>query len=821
MTKSAAPQVSISVFLQYVRAGRLRAIEACLNDEENTNSLLNAKGDNGRTALMVAALYGHTEMVRYLYEQGAKRQPPLDINEKDNIGQTTLMLAALYGHTKTVRYLCEQGAKRQPPLDINEKDNVGRTALMWAAVSGQTETVQYLYEQSAKRQPPLDINAKDNIGKTALMLAALYGHTKTVRYLCEQGAKSQPPLDINKKDNNGRTALMWGARFGLAEIVQYLCDLKDAQGLSAVDVSIVSQDGETALAFYENNTDMQKRLRSCGAYELSHNNDNAFQNANAHIQNVHTWYDIASAHHNLTLLQNSHAAFFTKKQADEGFAALQKYLNAKANALSKASLDEIKAWVQKGLLGKGNLALSESLKAGTNRLNKMPIPEEWFKYINPETEESISTAFQSLHADGYTMGQVLGMLWQLLHDKSFIQDVFKTHNNPEATARRIQDFEESFMQSILAAQYEYRGQGSQACAKGFTSKVLHNLFESLGGIKGIQSRSEILEAFQAKKRKTGPAILVEDLNNIMPDLTLDLLKSAYQKRNTYPALFDSLYQKLNGVQCADLFDKENPDYQKNWAWRAHILGGMKACFLSHFPKGYPRKTPHRKDFLVLEQNINPVLPYTHMKRWLIRLTEMAKQENQAAHLEHVSLISDFLNAVSSAVHTKKPLPKLPEALKVYFIDEAQEPDYNRAYENTRARRPEADFHFALLQRAVPKPKLDNSIQAQHRSFWDSLGSILWWASVVLPVYTFIIAPFIVKPIAKAWRFMFGKNAPNVPSMPVLQQAAAEAAAPDLHVARTLIHSVVGNEQPAAQNVTEGPPQAAHQVGEMKSQPSLT
>ena len=59
----------------------------------------------GTTALMIASLYGYTEIVKLLLEAGA------DVNTKNNDGYTALALASKNGYTKIVELLKEAGAK--------------------------------------------------------------------------------------------------------------------------------------------------------------------------------------------------------------------------------------------------------------------------------------------------------------------------------------------------------------------------------------------------------------------------------------------------------------------------------------------------------------------------------------------------------------------------------------------------------------------------------------------------------------------------------------------------------------------------------------
>jgi len=64
---------------------------------------------------------GNLEKVKELIEKGAS------VNEMDGKGQTALMWAAIYGHTEISQMLIEKGA------DLNVRDVDGNTALMYVA----------------------------------------------------------------------------------------------------------------------------------------------------------------------------------------------------------------------------------------------------------------------------------------------------------------------------------------------------------------------------------------------------------------------------------------------------------------------------------------------------------------------------------------------------------------------------------------------------------------------------------------------------------------------------------------------------------------
>ena len=103
-----------------------------------------------------------------------------DVNAKDNEGKTALFTAAGKGAAQVVRVLLDVGA------DVSGKRNDGLTALMNAAMYGATDIVKVLLEKGA------DVNARTNDKSgnvSALNLASRAQKADIVQLLINAGAR--------------------------------------------------------------------------------------------------------------------------------------------------------------------------------------------------------------------------------------------------------------------------------------------------------------------------------------------------------------------------------------------------------------------------------------------------------------------------------------------------------------------------------------------------------------------------------------------------------------------------------------------------------
>lgn len=189
-----------------------------------------------KSALMVAAKYGRTEMVSLLLDYGA------DIDTSDANNETALIYAAENGHAEVISLLIEKGA------NINVDNLNGYTVLTFKVIEGNIAMVKQLLELGA------GVNIADEDGKTLLPFAAEKGHAEIFVLLLDAGA------DIHAKDGYGNTVLMYVAGGGNVTIMQKLLTPK-------IDVNVINKFGNTALMFAlnEGHVEVASMLIDAGA----------------------------------------------------------------------------------------------------------------------------------------------------------------------------------------------------------------------------------------------------------------------------------------------------------------------------------------------------------------------------------------------------------------------------------------------------------------------------------------------------------------------------------------------------------------------------
>ncbi|XP_062510650.1 transient receptor potential cation channel subfamily A member 1-like [Corticium candelabrum] len=202
-----------------------------------SHDVLSSQDPSGQTPLHKAAIFNHTEMVKYLIDSGA------NINAVDKHGRTALLLAAQAGATECVRFLISNGADVQVRdmglrnvlhvaiqfghevaevvLErvtatrelLDEHDAHGLTPLHYASKRGKLKPVQLMLELGATPNP------KNNQHQSPLHFAAKYGRYQTAKRLLQGPSGKQM---INEEDRLGDTPLHYASRNGFPRVVELL-----------------------------------------------------------------------------------------------------------------------------------------------------------------------------------------------------------------------------------------------------------------------------------------------------------------------------------------------------------------------------------------------------------------------------------------------------------------------------------------------------------------------------------------------------------------------------------------------------------------------
>ena len=167
-----------------IRKNDLRALQGLVHSSEAANTANGLKV----TPLHYAALYGSSEALAFLLEQGANP------NARNQAGATPLVYAA-WSFERT-RLLVEHGAV------VNIATKQGITPLLVAsAAQGNADTLRYLLDKGA------DLRARTGDGDDALIRAAWSGDADMLKLLLERGA------DAKRADKAGFTALQNATTF--------------------------------------------------------------------------------------------------------------------------------------------------------------------------------------------------------------------------------------------------------------------------------------------------------------------------------------------------------------------------------------------------------------------------------------------------------------------------------------------------------------------------------------------------------------------------------------------------------------------------------
>ena len=162
---------------------------------------VNQKNQNGFTPLMMAAIYGHTEIAKQLLDAKADVNAFISVSGANEQNLTALYMAKANNHPEIAELLKAAGAKEDGigqsanKLPKDEKDN----SMLWACIDGDTEKVKELLAEGVKPTPH------------HLKVAAQHERSEVLKQLLAAG------VNVNEPDEEGEYALLSVVNFGSVE----------------------------------------------------------------------------------------------------------------------------------------------------------------------------------------------------------------------------------------------------------------------------------------------------------------------------------------------------------------------------------------------------------------------------------------------------------------------------------------------------------------------------------------------------------------------------------------------------------------------------
>jgi ankyrin repeat protein len=214
-------------------SGRTEMVEFLLSKVQNSSKFVNLKDQRGFTPLINATISESIDIMKRLVHLGA------DVNARNDDGATAVHFAAGDGNIERVRFLQESGA-------ILIYKSASGTPLHWAASKGHSFVVQFLIQNGCNANDP----SQDGI--PPIFLAAVAGSDATVVHFVDAKA------DLGTIVSGNLTVLHICAEHGLTESVYAI--IQQETGLKCCNLPTDDGNLPIHLAAMSNHVEIMKAL---------------------------------------------------------------------------------------------------------------------------------------------------------------------------------------------------------------------------------------------------------------------------------------------------------------------------------------------------------------------------------------------------------------------------------------------------------------------------------------------------------------------------------------------------------------------------------
>lgn len=202
------------------------------------------KPSDGRSPLHTAAITGNEEIIEMLLEHS-----DANIEARDNQGATALLIAAYYTKPDAVRLLVNRGAS------VDARDNEGRSSLHHVVKKDSPELVRFLVDHNA------DIEARNSGQQTPLVVAIQKGNMRIVRLLEELHADLRP---VNRYGSVLHAAVRSASKAMVQFCLTHRYDTEatDACGLTPLSIAAKRGYHEIVALLLDHGADSEAESRS-------------------------------------------------------------------------------------------------------------------------------------------------------------------------------------------------------------------------------------------------------------------------------------------------------------------------------------------------------------------------------------------------------------------------------------------------------------------------------------------------------------------------------------------------------------------------------